>query len=121
MTPSRTTRVRNGPGVRLVTRAAEDQLHVVRTSQIKILTKHLLEEDSTVHRSIHDLCEGKLDLADGGLITITSPLFSHVNGQGRQSCHLRKNVRMRTGVKLLASCCICLGLSRLKIPLANCS
>ena len=57
-------------------RAREDQLHVVRTSQIKILTEHLLEEDPTVHRSIHNFCEGKLDLTDGGLITIATPLFS---------------------------------------------
>src|SRR5262245_49209763 len=58
----------------------EDQLQVVRPTQVKVLAQHLLKEDPTVHGPVHDLHEGKLDLAHRSVVAIAGGLLPRREG-----------------------------------------
>ncbi len=58
----------------------EDQLQVIGPTQVEVLAKHLLEEDPTMHGSIHDLREGKLDLAHRSVVTVAGGLLASREG-----------------------------------------
>ena len=63
-------RVRKRPGVRLVTAAVEDELHLVGTPKIQILTDDIFKQDAAAERSVQDLSQGELGLQNGDVIAI---------------------------------------------------
>ena len=50
--------------------AVEDQLHLLRSAEIEVLTDHLLEEQSAVHGLLEHLRQGELGLQDRDVVAV---------------------------------------------------
>ena len=72
--------------------SAENQLDVIRPTDVQVLADHLLEEHAAGSGTVQDLGQGEFGLEDRHVIAVPSPAILGDEGWGRSRSHFRSRV-----------------------------